>query len=96
MYTKNINNDGITVHFQPPTPEVHIIYKPIVGIKDAAFLADVSEKTFRDEHLLDLRLLETSAFKEGNRWKFETETLLEYLHLRACELRVSKGIYVTQ
>lgn len=96
MYNASENANGITVHFQPPTPEVHILYKPVVGVKEAAFLADVSVVTFKNDHMKDIRLLETSAFLEGNRWKFETKQLLEYIHLRACELRVSKGVFVSQ
>ncbi|EUJ22967.1 hypothetical protein PGRAN_11248 [Listeria grandensis FSL F6-0971] len=81
------------VHFQPPKAEIHLVYKPIVSVEEAAEMASVSIPTFKKDHLKDVRLLETSAFLEGNRWKFETKPLLEYLHLRACELRVRRGAY---
>ncbi|MBC2106115.1 hypothetical protein [Listeria booriae] len=96
MFKTNEESNAITVHFQPPKPEIHILYKPVVGVEEAAYLADVSVTTFRADHMKDLRLLESSAYLEGNRWKFETKQLLEYIHLRACELRVSKGVFVAQ
>ncbi|EUJ59495.1 hypothetical protein [Listeria fleischmannii] len=95
MFLTRESENGINIHFEPPKQQVHILYKPIVGVKEAAYLADVSEATFREDHMKDTRLIEKAMFKEGNRYKFETEPLLEYLHLRACELRIKNGIYIS-
>lgn len=92
MLLSDQNENSISIHFQPPEPQIHLIYKPIVGVKEACILAGVGEDTFRADHMKDSRVIENVMYMDGNRYKFETEPLLEYIHMRACELRLRNGI----